>query len=115
MAIVAGLAGCATSGPGSNPPLSSSGGGFGAATGDDAVASGGEGATSDDGTSTGDDAAPPASGDDASTASADTCNDALHGLAAIFVQPPVPCSTSTDCKSGQCCFVGPTSSTCVMQ
>jgi hypothetical protein len=109
LSFVLALGACATSGPGSNPPLS--GGTFGAA-GDDTGPAVDDGGAATDDASSGDDAAAPPSGDDAS---ADTCNDGLHGLAALFVIPPVPCSTSTDCKSGQCCFVGPTSSTCVMQ
>jgi hypothetical protein len=91
---------CATSGTGSNPPLPNGP----ASTGDDGAV-----AANDDAT-----AGPP--GDDADMADgASTCNDALHGLRALFVLPPVACTSSTDCASGSCCFVGPSSSTCVMQ
>jgi hypothetical protein len=43
------------------------------------------------------------------------CNDPLHALRAIFVLPPMPCATSTDCPSGDCCYVNGSRSTCVMQ
>jgi hypothetical protein len=43
------------------------------------------------------------------------CNDPLHGLKAIFVLPPMPCAASTDCPSGDCCYVNGSRSTCVMQ
>ncbi len=57
--------------------------------------------------------------DDGAAASDDggaTCNDLVHGLKALFVQPPVACTNSAQCPSGDCCYVGPSgSSSCVMQ
>ena len=108
LASLALLCACATGGAGSNPPLPNapaSMGDDGAIARDDASAG-----------SAGDDATAPPPGDDADTAGgASTCNDALHELKALFVLPPVACTSSTDCASGSCCFVGPSSSTCVMQ
>jgi hypothetical protein len=104
------FAGCATGGRGTTPPLP------------------GEPAVNDSDAVAGDDAS-PAPGDDGAAASDDggmatddggpatggTCNDALHGLKAFFVIPAVPCTSSSDCKSGDCCYVSGSASTCVMQ
>jgi hypothetical protein len=101
LAVLAMLPGCATGGEGSNPPLTN---------GTDE--SGDDAAVSADDASVGDDATPSSPEGDASGSN---CNDAIHGLAALFVQPPVACTSSTDCAAGSCCFVGPAASTCVMQ
>jgi hypothetical protein len=100
-AVLAGL-GCATSGAGTNPPLPG---------GEDGSDDGGAAsdATQGDGPST-DDA------DDAAPATGGTCgNDLVHGARALFAIPPVPCTTNADCPVKDCCFVGMTSNTCVMQ
>ncbi len=91
--------GCATQGKGSAPPLP----GQPAAPDSDALAGDDAGTPADEG-GTVDDAA-----------AGGTCNDPLHALKAIFVLPAVPCATSTDCSSGDCCYVNGSSSTCVMQ
>jgi len=113
LAAFAFLAACATGGTGSNPPLPGTGpksGSSGGTSGDDG--SGGELQGDDAG-----DVDAVASGDDAATPSdpAATCNDALHGLKALFVLPPKTCTNSVDCSAGECCFVGASGSTCVMQ
>jgi hypothetical protein len=100
-------AGCATEGQGTTPPLPGepplAGDSTGAGTGDGgAVGSGDDGGTSDEGAASAD-------------AGEGACNDFLHGLRALFVLPPVPCKGTSDCSAGDCCFVGPTSSTCVMR
>jgi hypothetical protein len=94
-------ASCATAGEGSNPPLP----GVTVAS-SDAAASPDDATPGDEVGEPGDAGPGPGSGS--------TCSDALHGLRAIFVLPPVPCSASTDCPSGDCCYVG-NASTCVMQ
>jgi hypothetical protein len=100
------LVACATAGDGTNPPLP------GVALSDDA-------SLADDASpgdpSSGDDSAAADPGDGAAAPSGSTCGDSLHGLRALFVLPPVPCSRSTDCAAGDCCYVGTTASTCVMQ
>jgi hypothetical protein len=107
---VAALGGCATAGGGSNPPLpngpASTNDGGGLAADDDSG--------SPQGDDTGDDGSPGSAGDDASP-TASNCDDALHGIKALFVIPPVTCTTSSDCAAGSCCFVGSSASTCVMQ
>ena len=101
VAIVA----CATAGEGTNPPLP------GVSLTDDASlpddASSSDPPSGDEGTSE--------PGDGAAGPSGSTCDDPLHGLRALFVSPPMPCSRSTDCPSGDCCYVGTPASTCVMQ
>jgi hypothetical protein len=109
--LIAGVwIGCATGGKGTSPPLP---GEPGFARESDPVS--------------GDDGAAPPPGDDGGSVSDDggsasdengdggTCDDALHGLKALFVLPAVPCTSSFDCPSGDCCFVSGSSSTCVMQ
>ena len=103
---VASLGACATGGAGSDPPLPN-----GPRSANDSGDFGADDAQGDD---MGDDASPGSAGDDGGGA-ASTCNDALHELKALFVIPPVACTTSSDCASGSCCFVGPSASTCVMQ
>jgi hypothetical protein len=95
--VCAACAGCATEGPGSTPPLP------------------GQPSISGDSDPVGDDGA--VAGDDggASSADAGTCNDLLHGLRAVFAQPPMPCTSGATCPPGDCCYAGPLSSTCVMQ
>lgn len=99
-------AGCATGGQGTAPPLPGEplvGSDSAGVSGDDgAVDSGEDGGTSSEGSAP----AGPGGG---------TCNDLLHGVKAIFTLPLVPCKGASDCPSSECCFVGPTSSTCVMQ
>jgi hypothetical protein len=104
LASLALLAACATGGVGPNPPLPNAP----ASMGDDGGVAGNDASADDDATTV-----PP--GDDATAGGPSTCNDALHELKALFVLPPVACTSSTDCASGSCCFVGPSSSTCVMQ
>jgi hypothetical protein len=99
-------AGCATEGQGTAPPLP----GDPAISGDSAGVGGDDAALdSGDGGGTGNEGSPPAG------TGGGTCNDLLHGVKAIFVLPPVPCKGASDCPSSECCFVGPTASTCVMQ
>ena|SRR5580698_208443 len=102
--LIAGVwIGCATGGKGTSPPL----------PGDPAFARESDAVSGDDG------AAPPPGDDDGSASDeggdGGTCDDALHGLKALFVLPAVPCASSFDCPSGDCCFVSGSSSTCVMQ
>jgi hypothetical protein len=94
---------CATEGPGSAPPLPGQ-----------PVLSGESNPIGDDGAVVGDDGG-TTEGGAASPDPAGTCNDLLHGLKAFFVLPPVPCTSGATCPSGDCCYVGPSSSTCVMQ
>ena len=95
--LAAGCAGCATEGKGLSPPLPVPASESDAATGDDASPPVDDAAIGD---------APSAGGN---------CNDPLHGLKAIFVLPPMPCAASTDCPSGDCCYVNGSRSSCVMQ
>jgi hypothetical protein len=92
-------AGCATGGAGTSPPLPG-------VSSDDTAAS-------DDATSS-DDGGPL---DDApsNVDAGGSCDDFLHGLRAVFVIPPVTCSSSADCPSGDCCYSGTSGSSCVMQ
>jgi hypothetical protein len=101
-AVVLVCAACATEGPGSTPPLPGqpSISGDSDPVGDDGAVAGDDGGTTDG-------ALPSDSGT--------TCNDLLHGLRAVFVQTPMPCTNGATCPSGDCCYAGPLSSTCVMQ
>jgi hypothetical protein len=100
---------CATAGPGDDPPLPgvSSSPDSGATEGDASGPSQGDDAA-------GDDAGGP-SVTDSGSSSGGTCNDFVHGLRALIAVPPMSCTTSTDCPSGDCCYVGAMSSACVMQ
>jgi hypothetical protein len=97
--VCAACVGCATEGRGATPPLPGVPGESDAVAGDDA------GTAVEDGDAT----------DDAVGAGGGTCDDGLHALKALFVLPPVPCAVSTDCPSGDCCYVNGSSSSCVMQ
>jgi hypothetical protein len=99
-------AGCASEGQGTAPPLP----GEPPIDGDSSAAGGDAGSmgSGDDGGASSEGAAPADPG-------GGTCNDLLHALRAFFVLPPVPCKSSSDCPAGDCCNVGPSSSTCVMQ
>jgi hypothetical protein len=99
-------AGCAAEGQGSAPPFP----GEPPMDGDSSAAGGDTGSmgSGDDGGMSSEGAAPADPG-------GGTCNDLLHALKAFFVLPPVPCKGSSGCPAGDCCYVGPSSSTCVMQ
>ena len=111
IAALLATAGCATGGAGSNPPLP--GGGSGA---DDTGSIGSPGDDDGGSTSPGDDAT-GVEGDDSgsSGSSSDQCNDAVHGLRALVVLSPMKCTASTDCPTGDCCYVNSLGSACVMQ
>jgi hypothetical protein len=96
-------AGCATEGQGTTPPL----------PGGPAIAGDSAGVGGDDGSVGGGDEGGAAG--DASPSEGGTCSDLLHGFKALLALPPVACKSSSDCAAGECCFVGPVSSTCVMQ
>lgn len=99
-------AGCATEGQGTAPPL----------PGEPVVAGNSAGVGGDDGAAdSGDDGGTNNEGSASAGPEGGTCSDLLHGLKSIFALPPVPCKGASDCPSSECCFVGPTSSTCVMQ
>ncbi len=101
-----GCAGCATAGPGDTPALPGvpSNDGDSGSSSDDGSAGDGAGLSGDDGSS-------PAGEAD----SGSTCDDVVHSLRALFAIPPMTCAASTDCPSGDCCYVGSTGSACVMQ
>ena len=104
--------GCATEGKGNTPPLPGGpavNGESDAVAGDDAA----QGPPGDDGGGTGDDGG--AAADEGGPATGGTCNDVLHGLKAFFVIPAVPCTGSSDCAAGDCCYVNGSASSCVMQ
>jgi hypothetical protein len=102
---------CATAGRGTTPPLP----GEPEVNGDSDAVAGADAspAPGDDGAAAGDDGGMAT--DDAGGATGGTCNDPLHALKALFVIPAVPCTSSSDCKSGDCCYVSGSASTCVMQ
>jgi hypothetical protein len=97
------LVACATGGPGNDPefgPVDEDGGGAGV-TGDDAS----------------DDSSPGnPSADEGGSASGICPNDPTHELEALgAILAPKPCTSGADCTAGQCCFVGASASSCVMQ
>ncbi len=98
LVVCAACVGCATEGRGSTPPLPIQPRESDAIAGDDADTPLEDGSVNDDASGGG-----------------GTCNDPLHALKALFVLPPVPCAVSTDCPSGDCCYVNGSSSSCVMQ
>jgi|SRR5580704_4103081 hypothetical protein len=111
LALCVTCVGCATAGKGNTPPLP----GDPALNGDTDALAGEDAATppGDDGGGTSDDGG--GGMDEGGQASGGTCNDPLHGLKALFVIPAVPCTGSSDCPAGDCCYVSGSASSCVMQ
>jgi hypothetical protein len=112
LALWVAFVGCATAGKGTSPPLP----GEPAAANDDSdAAAGGDAATPSPGDDGGESTDDGGGAGEAGPASGGTCTDALHGLKAFFVIPAVPCTGSSDCAAGDCCYVNGSASTCVMQ
>jgi hypothetical protein len=97
------VAACTGGGVETNPLFSGSSDAGGAASGDDGSSDGG-----DDG----------AHGESGSVAATNCPNDVAHSLAALAAAiggKMKSCSSPADCASGQCCYMGMSSSVCIKQ